>query len=138
MRLRVIAVGKLKDRGLEAIVADYVKRCRPLMPLDVVEVKSHSALRTRAGDRPVVLDERGVTPTSTELARWLSQWRDAGVRELDFLIGDAHGFSDADRGGARRLLALSRLTLPHRLARVVLVEQLYRACTIVAGHPYHH
>jgi 23S rRNA (pseudouridine1915-N3)-methyltransferase len=86
----------------------------------------------------VVLDERGEQIDTETLAGWLADWRERGVRDVDFLIGDAHGFSNADRRGATKVMALSRLTLPHRLAQVLIVEQLYRAGTILAGHPYHH
>ena len=75
---------------------------------------------------------------TTFLARWLDTWRSGGVRQVSFYIGDADGFTAEDRDGAERLLALSRLTLPHRLARLILLEQLYRAATLLAGHPYHH
>jgi 23S rRNA (pseudouridine1915-N3)-methyltransferase len=127
VNLRVLAVGKLKDGGLEALVGEWQQRSRDL-----------AALRARAGTPRVVLDERGETFDSAQLAARLRGWRDRGTRQLDFLVGDAHGFADADREGADLVLSLSRLTLPHRLVQVVLVEQLYRAGTILAGHPYHH
>jgi 23S rRNA (pseudouridine1915-N3)-methyltransferase len=142
MRLRILCVGKLKQPGLEALVDDYQRRARTLLPIELVTLRGLDQLRERvqpkqAGPR-VVLDERGEQITSETLAAWLGDWRDRGLRQVDFLIGDAHGFDDADRRAADRVLALSRLTLPHRLAQVLLVEQLYRAGTILAGHPYHH
>lgn len=142
MRLRILCVGKLKQPGLEALVEDYQRRARALLPIELVTLRSATQLRERveAGDAGarVVLDERGEQITSETLAAWLSDWRERGVRQIDFLIGDAHGFDEHDRRAADRVLALSRLTLPHRLAQVLLVEQLYRAGTILAGHPYHH
>ncbi len=138
MDLRILAVGKLKHPGLEALVADYRKRSRALLPIALEQVRDLAALRARLERPRVVLDERGEQITTEELAAWLGEWRDRGVRRVDFAIGDAHGFSDADREAADKLLALSRLTLPHRLAQLLLVEQLYRAGTILAGHPYHH
>jgi 23S rRNA (pseudouridine1915-N3)-methyltransferase len=142
MRLRILAVGKLKQAGLEALVDDYCRRSRSLLPIELVQMRDLPALRERAqlahvGPR-VVLDERGEQITSETLAAWLGAWRAAGTRQVDFLIGDAHGFDDSDRQAAARVMALSHLTLPHRLAQVLLVEQLYRAGTILAGHPYHH
>jgi 23S rRNA (pseudouridine1915-N3)-methyltransferase len=138
VELRILAVGKLKQAGLEGLVADYCKRSRALLPITLEHVRDRAALRARA-DRPrVILDERGEQITTSTLASWLGEWRDRGVRRVDFWIGDAHGFDDEDRKGGDRVLALSRLTLPHRLAQVLLVEQLYRAGTILAGHPYHH
>lgn len=138
MKLRVLAVGKLKQPGLEALVDDYCRRSRKLMAIELAWLRDLDALRDRANAPRVVLDERGEQIDTDQLAAWLANWRDRGVRQVDFLIGDAHGFSTADREGADRVLALSRLTLPHRLAQVLLVEQLYRAGTILAGHPYHH
>lgn len=142
MQLRILCVGKLKQAGLEALVDDYARRARSLLPIELCAVRDLAALRERvqpAKSGPhVVLDERGEQVTTETLAAWLAAWRDRGVRQVDFLIGDAHGFEDDDRRRADRVLALSRLTLPHRLAQVLLVEQLYRAGTILAGHPYHH
>ncbi len=138
MELRILAVGKLKQAGLETLVADYCKRSRTLMPIRLEHVRDLPALRARAQRPRVILDERGEQITTETLAAWLADWRDRGVRRVDFAIGDAHGFSDDDRESADKLLALSRLTLPHRLAQLLLVEQLYRAGTVLAGHPYHH
>jgi 23S rRNA (pseudouridine1915-N3)-methyltransferase len=142
MQLRILCVGKLKQPGLEALVDDYRKRSQSLLPIEMLVLRDMAQLRERvqpgkAGPR-VVLDERGEQVTTNVLSTWLGDWRDRGVRSVDFMIGDAHGFTDADRQAADRVLALSRLTLPHRLAQVLLVEQLYRAGTILAGHPYHH
>jgi 23S rRNA (pseudouridine1915-N3)-methyltransferase len=142
MQLRILCVGKLKQPGLEALVDDYRKRSQPLLPIELLALRDLGQLRERtqpskAGPR-VVVDERGEQVTTSVLSTWLADWRDRGVRSVDFLIGDAHGFNDDDRKAADRVLALSRLTLPHRLAQVLLVEQLYRAGTILAGHPYHH
>lgn len=141
MQLDVIAVGKLKDAGLEAACAQYVKRSRAFLPI-AREVTRDTAASWQRADKhggPVVLmDERGEQVDTPTFAGWLGQWQDEGVRRVAFLIGDAHGFSDDDRGRATKVLALSRLTMPHRLAQLVLVEQLYRAGAVLAGHPYHH
>ncbi|HEY8378390.1 MAG TPA: 23S rRNA (pseudouridine(1915)-N(3))-methyltransferase RlmH, partial [Nannocystis sp.] len=85
----------------------------------------------------VLLDERGEQIDTRELARWIDRWR-RDARDVALYIGDADGFTATDRTQADRLLALSRLTLPHRLVRLILLEQLYRAGTLLAGHPYHH
>jgi 23S rRNA (pseudouridine1915-N3)-methyltransferase len=138
MQLRVLAVGKLKQPGLNALVDEFCKRARVFLPIRLEQVRDLEALRAKLERPRVLLDERGEQITSEALAAWIGEWRDRGVRRVDFAIGDAHGFSDEDRKSADRLLGLSRLTLPHRLAQVLLVEQLYRAGTILAGHPYHH
>ncbi len=142
MQVRVYAAGKLKDAGLERMCATYCKRARPFMPVEVVEVRALAGLRKRLESREpavrILLDERGEQLTTRELAGWIQGYRERGARSLALFIGDAHGFDNEDRARADRLLALSRLTLPHRLVRVVLLEQLYRAASLLAGHPYHH
>jgi 23S rRNA (pseudouridine1915-N3)-methyltransferase len=85
----------------------------------------------------VVLDERGSALSSTELAKKLEAWRDGGKREARFLIGAADGHDDADRSGADLLLSFGPATWPHLLVRVMLAEQLFRATSILANHPYH-
>lgn len=143
-RLAVVAAGKLRDAGLQALCDDYTRRIQPFAPLEHLEVRDAAGLRTRWNDRTrglgprVLLDERGEQLDSRGLARWIDTWRSGGARQVSFYIGDADGFTAEDRDGADRLLALSRLTLPHRLARLILLEQLYRAATMLAGHPYHH
>ena len=141
MRLVILAVGKLKDPHVEALCAEYERRARPFIPVERIACKDSVALWARAeglGGRTVLLDERGERPSSRELAGWLGTWRSGGTRTVGWLIGGADGFDDADRRRADRVLSLSALTLPHRLAQLMLCEQLYRAGTILAGHPYHH
>ncbi len=87
--------------------------------------------------RRVMLDETGKVLTSVDFARQLERWRDDGVREARFLIGAADGFDDAERAGADLLLSFGRATWPHMLARAMLAEQLFRATSILANHPYH-
>jgi len=96
----------------------------------------------RLPDRPasgalILLDEKGETLSSVELARKLETWRDRGMREAQFRIGGADGFDDAQRGEADLLLSFGRATWPHLLARAMLAEQLYRATSVLANHPYH-
>jgi 23S rRNA (pseudouridine1915-N3)-methyltransferase len=141
VRLRILAIGKLKDAALASACGTYVERSRRFLPIELVACRDAAALWSRARDDDgpnVLLDERGSQVTTPELARWFSGWRDRGIRSVDLLLGDAHGFSDDDRRAADRVLALSRLTLPHRLAQLLLCEQLYRVGTLLAGHPYHH
>jgi 23S rRNA (pseudouridine1915-N3)-methyltransferase len=85
----------------------------------------------------VLLDERGKAMASEDFAALLGRWRDEGVRETRFVIGAADGHSDAERAAADLLLAFGPATWPHMIARAMLMEQLYRATTILAGHPYH-
>lgn len=85
----------------------------------------------------VALDETGELLGSAALAKWLETWRDAGMRECRFLIGAADGLSAEDRASAKLILSFGKATWPHMLVRAMLVEQLYRATSIIAGHPYH-
>lgn len=85
----------------------------------------------------VLLDSRGRQMTSEAFALWIGERRDLGARQLVFAVGPADGWSDQARKRAQLLLSMGSLTMPHALARLVLAEQLYRACTILAGHPYH-
>lgn len=138
MKLTIYACGKLKDAGIERMVADYCRRSRTFLPVELRPIRNMKALRELMTGCVVVLDERGEHLTSEALAQACGSRREKGVREIGFFIGDAYGFTDSDREAADFVLALSKLTLPHRLAQLLLVEQLYRVGTILAGHPYHH
>ena len=100
-------------------------------------LESVEKLRARAAPVLVLLDSRGKMLSSEEFAAWIGRQRDDGVQQLIFAIGPADGWSNNARKHARLLLSLGAMTLPHELARVVLAEQVYRAFTILAGHPYH-
>lgn len=133
---------------------DYARRMPPDLPLALTEIKpghrtaGADGARARqleadrilaalpAGSVPVVLDERGAQVTTRELASWLQGWMAEGVSPA-FVIGGADGLADNVKARAVKLLGVSRLTLPHALARVLLAEQLYRAVCIIKGHPYH-
>lgn len=119
------------------LIARYQKRIG--WPLQITELPDTGGKLPNAtpGTKVVALDEKGEQVRSSELADMLGQWRDASVREVRFLIGAADGLSDEERGGADRLIAFGRATWPHMLVRAMLVEQLYRATSIIAGHPYH-
>jgi 23S rRNA (pseudouridine1915-N3)-methyltransferase len=137
LTLHVIARGRI-GRGPEAaLVQRYVKRIG--WPVRITELPDQGGRMPPAppGTRTVLLDETGRTLRSAEFARQLGDWRDAGVGEARFLIGAADGFSDAERGAADLLIAFGPMTWPHLLARAMLAEQLWRATSILAGHPYH-
>ncbi|WP_428332868.1 23S rRNA (pseudouridine(1915)-N(3))-methyltransferase RlmH [Novosphingobium sp.] len=142
MQLHVIARGRL-GRTPEADMVDRYARRIATGPLGALKV---TELPDRGGTLPpppagalrtVVLDERGRQMGSGEFARVLERWRDDGVREARFLIGAADGHDDDLRARADVLLGFGPMTWPHMLARVMLVEQLWRATSIVSGHPYH-
>ncbi len=137
MLLHIIARGKI-GRGPEAELVDrYLKRIA--WPVKVTELPDRGGRTPPPADGAVavLLDEKGEMLSSLELARRLEQWRDGGRREARFLVGGADGFSDDERGSADLLIAFGRLTWPHLLARAMLAEQLFRATSILANHPYH-
>lgn len=136
LKLSIIAYGKA-GRGPEAeLVERYVKRIP--WGAGVTELAERAALPSAPpGSRTVVLDERGAALSSEALARRLGQWRDEGVREVRFLLGPAEGHLQDTRDTADLVLALGPATWPHLLARAMLAEQLYRAWSILSGHPYH-
>ena len=136
MRLHIIARGKI-GRGPEAeLVERYLKRIS--WPVKLTELPDRGGKVPEAdGAVTILLDERGEMLSSMELARRLEQWRDGGRREARFLIGGADGFGDDDRARADLLLAFGVATWPHLLARAMLAEQLWRATSILANHPYH-
>lgn len=153
MRLIVAAVGRL-GRSLEQEATqrlvertDALARSVRLGPLTLVEVEdknrrgplAEAALLRRAGEaeRRVAMDERGKILSSLKFAQRLTEWRDSGVGSVSFLIGGADGHDPALRDEADLVLSFGAMTWPHALARLMLVEQLYRAATIAAGHPYH-
>lgn len=153
MKITVVAVGKLRLPACRSLCDEYRGRIGPAFVADEVEVKEGKGLGPRealvaeaprieaalpAGCRTVVLDEGGREWTTVQFARWLGDWRDRGLRDLRFVVGGAWGIAAPIRAAAHEQLSLSRLTLPHELARVVLWEQLYRATTVLAGSPYHH
>lgn len=137
MLLHVIARGKI-GRSPEAELVDrYAKRIAWPLKLTELPETGGRVPEPQTPSRTVILDERGDSLSSTEFAELLSGWRDHGTRETRFLIGAADGHSRHDRDEADRLLAFGHATWPHLMARAMLLEQLYRATTIVAGHPYH-
>jgi 23S rRNA (pseudouridine1915-N3)-methyltransferase len=142
MQLHVIARGRI-GRSPEADMIDrYAKRIAtgPLGALRMTELSDRGGALppTPTGAlRTVVLDERGRQLGSGEFARLLERWRDDGVREARFLIGAADGHDEDLRDRADVLLGFGPMTWPHMLARVMLVEQLWRATSILSGHPYH-
>lgn len=137
MLLHIIARGRI-GRGPEAeLVERYLKRIA--WPTRITELpESGGRVPAPAANAvTVLLDEKGEALGSADFARRLGRWRDDGRREARFLIGGADGFGEAERAGADLLLAFGRATWPHLLARAMLAEQLYRATSLLANHPYH-
>jgi 23S rRNA (pseudouridine1915-N3)-methyltransferase len=158
MRLLVIAVGRLKDGPERDLVERYRERFASLSRklgfrgLEIHEVSESRAREaaTRMADEAaaikslipenavtVALDERGKTIDSAALARQLGRWRDESTANVVFVIGGADGLSPELRRMMKTVFAFGTATWPHQLVRIMLMEQIYRAATILAGHPYH-
>lgn len=149
MRLTICTVGRLKAGPERDLIAKYTKRVQ--WPLEITEVEERrklapAELRNREGELlsgvlpagaiRIAMDERGKALSSLHFAEKLGAWRDQG-RDIAFLIGGAGGLSPEHRNNADLVLSFGAATWPHMLARVMLVEQIYRAQEILAGHPYH-
>jgi 23S rRNA (pseudouridine1915-N3)-methyltransferase len=157
VRLSVVAVGRLKSGPERSLVERYRERVealgRPLglSPFDLTEIpegrgrrapdrqaEEAAALVAKIGPAALVaFDERGKSISSEAFATLLARWRDRGRPGAACVIGGPDGLDEAVRGRAELVLSFGALTLPHQLVRVLVVEQLYRAMTILAGHPYH-
>jgi 23S rRNA (pseudouridine1915-N3)-methyltransferase len=138
MKLRIIAVGKLRDPGLRALADDYKRRIARHVVIEEQEVRDDAALKKALPDdyRLVALEVDGREYTSIEFAATLRTWGETAPAKLAFMIGGAEGIPEAVSRAAHYRLSLSRMTMPHRIARVLLFEQLYRATSIWRGEPY--
>ena len=137
MLLHLIARGKIGRSPEAELVERYLKRIA--WPTKVTELPDSGGLLPAAPSASVtiLLDERGTLLSSTDFGRKLEGWRDGGKREARFLIGAADGHDEALRGSADLILSFGPATWPHMLARAMLAEQLFRATSILANHPYH-
>ena len=137
MRLHVIARGKIGRSPEAELVARYEKRIGWPFKLTELPDSGGTVPSPLAPSKEVLLDERGRLMSSEDFAALLGRWRDDGMREARFLIGAADGHGDEARDSADLLLGFGAMTWPHLMVRAMLAEQLYRATTIIAGHPYH-
>ena len=158
MKLQILAVGKMKsgpERDLYGRYADRIAKAGRALHLDgpdLIEItesqkadasqrKSEEAdellTRTKAGTRIILLDEDGKSFSSEEFAKLLRREQEAGSQSLGFAIGGADGHGEALQQACVQKISFGKMTWPHQIARILLVEQLYRAITILSGHPYH-
>ncbi|MBX9644408.1 MAG: 23S rRNA (pseudouridine(1915)-N(3))-methyltransferase RlmH [Novosphingobium sp.] len=137
MQLHIIARGKIARSPEAELVARYAKRIAWPLKLTELPDLGGTVPEAPAQSRTVLLDERGKQLSSEEFAAILGKWRDEGVREARFLIGAADGHGQTARDHADLLIAFGAMTWPHLMVRAMLAEQLYRATSILAGHPYH-
>lgn len=155
MKTELILVGKTNDKHFQEGIDDYCQRIGHYMPFSITvipELKNTKSLsfqqqkeregemilaKLQSSDHVVLLDEHGKDFRSVEFARWIEQ-KNASVRRLVFVIGGPYGFSEAVYSRANEKISLSKMTFSHQMVRLVFVEQIYRACTIIKGEPYHH
>ncbi|WP_230292278.1 23S rRNA (pseudouridine(1915)-N(3))-methyltransferase RlmH [Croceicoccus sp. Ery5] len=137
MRLHVIARGKIGRSPEAELVARYEKRIAWPFKLTELPDTGGTIPAPLSPAKDILLDERGRLMSSEDFAALLGRWRDDGMREARFLIGAADGHGDEARDKADLLLGFGAMTWPHLMVRAMLAEQLYRATTIIAGHPYH-
>lgn len=139
-RVEILAVGRLRDQALRGLCDDYYRRCSSLLRIEERELRDLAALEQALPARDatlVLLDSRGRQMSSKQFAGKLQAWLSERSRRLVFAIGGADGFNDRLRERASLVLSLGEMTLAHRIVRLVLAEQVYRAVSIVEGAPYH-
>jgi 23S rRNA (pseudouridine1915-N3)-methyltransferase len=154
MKLTLLCVGKTDNKHLENLLSEYTKRLSKfirfqieyIVPRNTSKLQPNEMKRaegsfilqkTEKADFIVLLDEQGVTYTSQQFAKQLQKYMNAGYRHIVFVVGGAYGFSDEVYNKADAKLSLSKMTTTHQLIRLFFTEQLYRAFTILKGHPYH-
>ena len=152
MKIKIAWIGKTKEPAIQALTEEYLKRISRYAPVEGVALRDESALLQMCGREGksggaksssakkstlVLMDSRGKQFSSEEFARFLGDYEERNPLPVVFAIGPADGFSQATRSAAQHTLSLGAMTMAHELARVVLLEQVYRAFTILKGHPYH-
>ena len=153
MKLRIVSSSHKLPEWAQAACADYLRRLpRELLPetvelkpaprdqgrtpAQILDIEAERIAAATRGYQVAALDQRGQSWTSAHFAKTLADWRDRGLATA-FVIGSADGLAESVKRNANVILSLSALTLPHGLVRVVLAEQIYRAATLIQGHPYH-
>jgi len=144
VKLKVAWIGKTKEPSIQALTDEYLKRISRYAEVEGVALMDEEALlkwREKTGSRPahalVLFDGRGRQLSSEEFAQFLQNHTDRNPQPLVLAIGPANGFQESSRKLAAAVISFGKMTLPHELARIVLLEQVYRALTILKGHPYH-
>jgi len=147
VKIKIAWIGKTKEPAIASLTEEYLKRISRYVLAEVVPVRDEATLlemsgrsaATKVGPKStlILMDSRGKEFTSEQFAKFLGDYQDRNPLPLIFAIGGADGLSDAARAAAQHTISLGKMTLAHELARVVLLEQIYRAFTILKGHPYH-
>ena len=144
MKIKVAWIGKRRDAAIAALTEEYLRRIQRYAPAEAIALRDEADLVAKFGSGKgaakstlVLMDSRGKELSSEQFAKFLGDYQDRNPLPLVFAIGAADGFSAETRSGAQHLISLGKMTLAHELARVVLLEQVYRAFTILNRHPYH-
>ncbi len=144
MKLKIAWIGKTKEPAIQALTEEYLRRISRYAPVEGVSLRDEAALLALytggSGAKSAtlaLLDSRGKEFSSEGFAKFLGDYQGRNPLPLVFAVGGADGFSDAARSSAQHVISLGKMTMAHELARVVLLEQIYRAFTILKGHPYH-
>jgi 23S rRNA (pseudouridine1915-N3)-methyltransferase len=144
VKLKIAWIGKTQDASIQALTNEYLKRIARYTEVEGLALPNEAALlklKEKSGTRPahtlVLLDSGGKQLSSVEFAQFLENHQDRNPQPLVLAIGPADGFSPETREAAAAMLSFGKMTLAHELARIVLLEQVYRAFTILKGHPYH-
>lgn len=145
MKIKIAWIGKTKEPAMAALTEEYLKRIARYVQVEGVALRDEADLLAKFGGTAkvnpkstlVLMDSRGKEFSSEQFAKYLGDYQDRNPMPLVLAIGAADGFSDAARSAAQHVISLGKMTLAHELARVVLLEQVYRAFTILKGHPYH-
>lgn len=156
MKITIIVIGKTQKKELTVLMNDYLKRLKHYISVDWVEIPDYKnrgkvtseelkriegetiLSKVANGDDLILFDEKGKEFTSVQYSEFFKKKMNGGVRNLIFVVGGAYGFSDAVYTRANGKIALSKMTFPHQLIRVFILEQVYRSYTILKGEPYHH
>jgi 23S rRNA (pseudouridine1915-N3)-methyltransferase len=147
VKIKIAWIGKTKEPAVASLTEEYLRRISRYVPVEGLTLKNEGALldlsgrgagsKAAAKSTLVLMDSRGEEFSSEQFAKFLGDYQDRNPLPLILAIGGADGFSDAVRAAAQHAISLGKMTLAHELARVVLLEQVYRAFTILKGHPYH-
>lgn len=149
MKIKIAWIGKTKEPAIQSLTNEYLKRISRYVPVEGIVLRDEKALLELCGRSPAgrskaagkstlaLMDAGGKQVSSEEFARFLSDYQERNPLPLVFAVGPADGFSEAAKKAAQHTISLGKMTLAHELARVMLLEQIYRAFTIMKGHPYH-
>jgi 23S rRNA (pseudouridine1915-N3)-methyltransferase len=143
LKIKIAWIGKTKEPAIAALTDEYLKRISRYAQIEAVTLRDESDVIAKFGKSAspkstlVLMDSRGKEFSSEQFAKFLGDYQDRNPLPLVFAVGGADGFNEAQRAAAQYTISLGKMTLAHELARIILLEQVYRAFTILKGHPYH-